>query len=91
MNSDAVTRGLLFLSLTATGVPGNTAVIRCLLEVLATFEIYNVFDDTGCKAVIFVYRTSRSLSNIILYVTLEHKTSHNGQFLEIEIYASSES
>ncbi len=27
----------------------------------------------------------------ILYVTQEHKTSHNGQFFEIEIYASSES
>ncbi len=25
------------------------------------------------------------------YVTLEHKTSHNGQFCEIEMYASSES
>ncbi len=25
------------------------------------------------------------------YVTLEHKTSHKGTFLEIEIYASSES
>ncbi len=27
----------------------------------------------------------------ILYVTMEHKTSHKGQFCEIEIYASSES
>ncbi len=27
----------------------------------------------------------------IIYVTLEHKTRHKGQFLEIEIYASSES
>ncbi len=26
-----------------------------------------------------------------LYVTLEHKTSHKGQFFEIEIYASYES
>lgn len=100
MNSDAVTRGLLFLSLTAAGVPGNAAVIfafisaafhegrlspadaivlhlasanlmvvgiRCLLEVLASFEIYSVFDDTGCKAVIFIYRTSRSLSGVIVY------------------------
>ncbi len=25
------------------------------------------------------------------YVTLEHKTSHKGQFFKIEIYASSES
>ncbi|XP_052394083.1 olfactory receptor class A-like protein 1 [Carassius gibelio] len=95
MNSDTLTRGLLFLSLAVTGVPGNIVVIcaflsvvyhegrlsptesivlhlassnlmvvgvRCLLEVLATFEILNVFDDTGCKVVIFIYRTSRSLS-----------------------------
>ncbi|XP_058616217.1 olfactory receptor class A-like protein 1 [Onychostoma macrolepis] len=101
MNSDALTRGLLFLSLTAAGVPGNAAVIcafvsvafhegrlspadaivlhlasanlmvvgiRCLLEVLATFQIYNVFDDTGCKTVIFVYRTSRSLSIWLTFV-----------------------
>ncbi len=27
----------------------------------------------------------------ILYVTLDHKTSHKGQFSEIEIYTSSES
>ncbi len=27
----------------------------------------------------------------IIYVTLEHKTIHKGTFLEIEIYASSES
>uniref|UniRef100_A0A8C1P5N2 Vomeronasal type-1 receptor n=1 Tax=Cyprinus carpio TaxID=7962 RepID=A0A8C1P5N2_CYPCA len=101
MNSDTLTRGLLFLSLAVTGVPGNTAVIcaflsvayhegrlsaadtivlhlasanlmvvgvRCLLEVLATFEIHNVFDDTGCKAVIFIYRTSRSLSIWLTFV-----------------------
>ncbi|KAI2647861.1 vomeronasal type-1 receptor 1-like protein [Labeo rohita] len=101
MNSDTLTRGLLFLSLAAAGVPGNGAVIcafvsvayhegrlspadaivlhlasanlmvvgiRCLLEVLATFEIYNVFNDTGCKAVIFVYRTTRSLSIWLTFV-----------------------
>ncbi|XP_051764039.1 olfactory receptor class A-like protein 1 [Ctenopharyngodon idella] len=101
MNPDALTRGLLFLSLAVTGVPGNAVVIcaflslayhdghlspadaivlhlasanlavvavRCLLEVLATFGIYNVFDDTGCKAVIFIYRTSRSLSIWLTFV-----------------------
>ncbi|KAL1251802.1 hypothetical protein QQF64_019598 [Cirrhinus molitorella] len=101
MNSDTLTRGLLFLSLAAAGVPGNGAVIcaflsvayhegrlspadaivlhlasanlmvvgiRCLLEVLATFEVYNVFNDTGCKAVIFVYRTTRSLSIWLTFV-----------------------
>jgi len=30
-------------------------------------------------------------TDLTKYVTLEHKTSHNGQFLEIEMYASSES
>ncbi len=29
--------------------------------------------------------------NCITYVTLDHKTSHKGQFLDIEIYTSSES
>ncbi|XP_051549294.1 olfactory receptor class A-like protein 1 [Myxocyprinus asiaticus] len=101
MTSDFWTRGMLFLSLTVVGVPGNGAVIfafllvayheghllpadaivlhlasanlmvvavRCLLEVFATFEIYNVFDNTGCKAVIFIYRTSRSLSIWLTFV-----------------------
>ncbi|NP_001091865.1 olfactory receptor class A related 2 [Danio rerio] len=36
--------------------------VRCLLEVLATFRIHNVFDDAGCRAVIFLHRTARSLS-----------------------------
>lgn len=95
MDSELLTRGLLYLSLAVVGIPGNIAVIyaflmalhhelrlltadaivlhlalanllvvaiRCVLEVFATFEIVNVFDDTGCKGVIFVYRTARSLS-----------------------------
>lgn len=95
MPSEEFVRGMLYLTLTVVGVPGNTAVIvaflilfyqenrllaadaivlhlacanllvvgvRCLLETLASFHVANVFDDTGCKAVIFVYRTSRSLS-----------------------------
>ncbi len=35
----------------------------------------------------------KSINNISfdLYVTLGHKTTHNGRFLEIEIHASSES
>ncbi|XP_056613985.1 olfactory receptor class A-like protein 1 [Triplophysa dalaica] len=101
MNSDTLTRGMLFLSLTAMGVLGNGVVIctflsamyregrllpadaivmhlastnlmvvgvRCLLEVLATFDIYNAFNDVGCKAVIFIYRTSRSLSIWLTFV-----------------------
>ncbi|KAG7246722.1 hypothetical protein CRUP_028972, partial [Coryphaenoides rupestris] len=36
--------------------------VRCLLETLASFRLANVFGDVGCKVVIFVYRTARSLS-----------------------------
>lgn len=101
MNSEIWTRGMLYLTLTMTGVPGNCIVIcaflsamhregrllpadaivlhlasanlmvvgvRCLLEVLATFDIYNAFDDIGCKAIIFIYRTSRSLSIWLTFV-----------------------
>ncbi len=32
-----------------------------------------------------------SLEEVDSYVTLDHKISHKGQFLEIEIYTSSES
>ncbi len=31
------------------------------------------------------------LNILLIYVTLDHKTSHTGTFCEIEIYASSES
>ncbi|XP_061076695.1 olfactory receptor class A-like protein 1 [Conger conger] len=101
MESDMLTRGLLYLFLMVVGVPGNSTVIwaflhlgyserkllpadaivlhlacvnllvvgvRCLLETLATFQLANVFNDTGCKAVIFIYRTSRSLSIWLTFV-----------------------
>ncbi|GAA6108522.1 olfactory receptor class A-like protein 1 [Tachysurus ichikawai] len=101
MDSELLTRGVLYLSLAVAGIPGNIAVIygflmallqdrrlltadsivlhlalanllvvavRCVLEVFATLEIVNVFDDTGCKAVIFVYRTARSLSIWLTFV-----------------------
>nr|ALH06191.1 vomeronasal type-1 receptor 1 [Coilia nasus] len=101
MESEMTTRGLLYLSLTVLGIPGNSIVIwafvqlsyferqllpadaivlhlafanlmvvgvRCLLESLATFKVCNVFSSTGCKAVIFVYRTSRSLSIWLTFV-----------------------
>ncbi|XP_051269654.1 olfactory receptor class A-like protein 1 [Dicentrarchus labrax] len=94
-------RGMLYVSLTVVGVPGNAAVIlafllllyqenrllpadaivlhlacanlmvvgvRCLLETLASFRLANIFGDLGCKAVIFVYRTSRSLSIWLTFV-----------------------
>jgi len=95
MLSEEFVRGMLYLSLTIVGVPGNATVImafllliyeekrllaadaiilhlactnllvvvvRCLLESLASFHLANVFGDAGCKAVIFIYRTSRALS-----------------------------
>uniref|UniRef100_A0A665XF10 Vomeronasal type-1 receptor n=1 Tax=Echeneis naucrates TaxID=173247 RepID=A0A665XF10_ECHNA len=101
MSSEQFVRGMLYLSLTVVGVPGNTAVIlafllllhqenrllpadaiilhlasanllvvgvRCLLETLASFRLANIFGDIGCKAVIFVYRTSRSLSIWLTFV-----------------------
>ncbi len=40
-----------------------------------------MFIDSDCGAVDIIY----------VCVTLEHKTSHNGQFYEIEIYKLSES
>nr|XP_019952173.1 PREDICTED: vomeronasal type-1 receptor 3-like [Paralichthys olivaceus]XP_019952174.1 PREDICTED: vomeronasal type-1 receptor 3-like [Paralichthys olivaceus] len=101
MSSEVFVRGMLYLSLTVIGVPGNTAVIlafllllhqenrllpadaivlhlacmnllvvgvRCLLETLVSFELADVFSDVGCKAVIFIYRTSRSLSIWLTFV-----------------------
>ncbi|XP_077428894.1 olfactory receptor class A related 2 [Vanacampus margaritifer] len=95
MVSEVLVRGMLYLSLSAVGVPGNLVVItaflsvlyqdkrlltadaivlhlacvnlmvvaaRCLPETLASFRLATVFSDAGCKAVIFVYRTSRALS-----------------------------
>uniref|UniRef100_A0A8C5CLR6 Vomeronasal type-1 receptor n=1 Tax=Gadus morhua TaxID=8049 RepID=A0A8C5CLR6_GADMO len=42
--------------------------VRCLLETLASFRLASVFGDTGCKSVIFVYRTARSLSIWLTFV-----------------------
>uniref|UniRef100_A0A667WDZ2 Vomeronasal type-1 receptor n=1 Tax=Myripristis murdjan TaxID=586833 RepID=A0A667WDZ2_9TELE len=101
MPSEEFIRGMLYLSLTVVGIPGNTAVIlslllalyqenhllpadaiilhlacvnllvvavRCLLETLASFRMASIFGDTGCKAIIFVYRTSRSLSIWLTFI-----------------------
>ncbi|XP_042356946.1 olfactory receptor class A-like protein 1 [Plectropomus leopardus] len=101
MASEEFVRGMLYLSLTVVGVPGNATVIlafllllyqenrllpadvivlhlacvnflvvgvRCLLETLASFRLAIIFGDIGCKAVIFVYRTSRSLSIWLTFV-----------------------
>ncbi|XP_070759350.1 olfactory receptor class A related 2 [Enoplosus armatus] len=101
MPSEEFVRGMLYLSLTVVGVPGNSAVIlafllllyqenrllpadaivlhlacvnllvvavRCLLETLASFHLASIFGDLGCKAVIFIYRTSRSLSIWLTFV-----------------------
>lgn len=59
--ADAIVLHLASANLIVVGV-------RCLLESLATFQLSNVFSDTGCKAVIFVYRTSRSLSIWLTFV-----------------------
>ncbi|XP_035518188.1 olfactory receptor class A-like protein 1 [Morone saxatilis] len=101
MPSVEFVRGMLYVSLTVVGVPGNAAVIlafllllyqenrllpadaivlhlacanlmvvgvRCLLETLASFRLASIFGDVGCKAVIFIYRTSRSLSIWLTFV-----------------------
>ncbi|CAL8340920.1 unnamed protein product [Merluccius merluccius] len=101
MASEELIRALLYASLAAVGVPGNSAVIgafllalhqerrllpadaillhlasanllvvgvRCLLETLASFRLANVFSDAGCRWVIFVYRTTRSLSIWLTFV-----------------------
>ncbi|KAK5872055.1 hypothetical protein PBY51_012788 [Eleginops maclovinus] len=101
MPSEELVRGVLYLSLTVVGVPGNASVIlafllllyqenrllpadaivlhlacvnllvvgvRCLLETLASFSLTSIFGDLGCKSVIFVYRTSRSLSIWITFL-----------------------
>ncbi|XP_061543895.1 olfactory receptor class A-like protein 1 isoform X1 [Phycodurus eques] len=101
MASEELVRGMLYVSLTVVGVPGNLAVIlaflsllyqdkrllvadvivlhlacvnltavavRCLLETLASFRLAHIFDDAGCKGVIFVYRMSRSLSIWLTFV-----------------------
>lgn len=43
-------------------------IIRCLLEFLASFRLAIIFGDAGCKSVIFVYRTSRSLSIWLTFI-----------------------
>eukprot|EP00062_Callorhinchus_milii_P009597 gi/632953590/ref/XP_007892501.1/ PREDICTED: vomeronasal type-1 receptor 1-like [Callorhinchus milii] len=42
----------------------NLAVVlvRCVPETTAAFGLEQLFDDNGCKIVIFIYRTTRSLS-----------------------------
>ncbi|XP_019711694.1 olfactory receptor class A related 2 [Hippocampus comes] len=101
MVSEELVRGMLYLSLSVVGVPGNLVVIlgflvalyqdkrllaadtivlhlafvnlmvvavRCLPETLASFRLTAVFDDAGCKGIIFIYRTSRSLSIWLTFV-----------------------
>ncbi|XP_054640797.1 olfactory receptor class A-like protein 1 [Dunckerocampus dactyliophorus] len=101
MPSEEFIRGMLYLSLTVVGIPGNTAIIlafvsvlhwdnrllaadvivlhlafvnllvvtmRCLLETLASFRLVDIFSEAGCKGVIFIYRTARSLSIWLTFV-----------------------
>ncbi|XP_072338031.1 olfactory receptor class A related 2 [Scyliorhinus torazame] len=37
-------------------------LVRCIPETTAAFGLKQLFDDYGCKIVIFIYRTTRSLS-----------------------------
>ncbi|XP_028260792.1 olfactory receptor class A related 2 [Parambassis ranga] len=53
--ADAIVLHLACVNLLVVGV-------RCVLETLASFYVPNIFGDLSCKAVIFIYRTSRSLS-----------------------------
>lgn len=59
--ADAIVLHLASVNLLVVGV-------RSLLETLTSFRLANVFSDVGCKAVIFVYRTSRSLSIWLTFV-----------------------
>lgn len=59
--ADAIVLHLASVNLLVVGV-------RSLLETLASFRLANIFSDVGCKAVIFVYRTSRSLSIWLTFV-----------------------
>ncbi|XP_034564083.1 olfactory receptor class A-like protein 1 [Notolabrus celidotus] len=101
MSSEVFVRGMLYMSLTVVGVPGNSAVImafllllhqenhllpadaivlhlacvnllvvgiRCLLETIASLRLASIFGDLSCRAVIFIYRTSRSLSIWLTFV-----------------------
>ncbi|XP_006628550.1 olfactory receptor class A-like protein 1 [Lepisosteus oculatus] len=44
------------------------AAVRCSFEALAAFGVLYVFNNTGCKTIIFIYRTSRSLSIWLTFV-----------------------
>ncbi|XP_015463190.2 olfactory receptor class A-like protein 1 [Astyanax mexicanus] len=35
---------------------------RCVFEVFANFQVFNGFNDPGCKGIYFIYRTFRGLS-----------------------------
>lgn len=101
LKSDERLLGMLYLSLTIVGIPGNAAVIlafllllyqesrllptdaillhlacvnllmvgvRSLLEILESFRLPIMIGDAGCRAVIFAYRTSRSMSIWLTFV-----------------------
>ncbi|XP_072308976.1 olfactory receptor class A related 2 [Eucyclogobius newberryi] len=59
--ADAIVLHLACANLLVVGV-------RCLLETLESFYVTKVLTDVGCKTVIFVYRTSRSLSIWLTFV-----------------------
>ncbi len=60
------------------------------LEYLLSLEYYNT--GKGSQPIRFEDQNELLYNNILyIYVTLNHKTSHMGQFFEIEIYTSYES
>ncbi len=60
------------------------------LEYLLSLEYYNT--GKGSQPIRFEDQNELLYNNILyIYVTLNHKTSHMGQFVEIEIYTSYES
>lgn len=53
--ADAILLHLTCVNLLVVGV-------RALTETLASFRLADIFGDTGCKSVIFIYRATRGLS-----------------------------
>ncbi len=68
--------------------------VLCRLHIYTIYNLYSTFASHLYREKI-IGVTKRILEVLLYlktkYVTLDHKTSHKGQFFEIEIYTSSES
>ncbi len=69
----------------------NCNLITHFFSVTVTDYSYFYFVIKLRNSVTCSYSPTLSISHQNLYVTLDHKTSHKGQFFDIEIYTSSES